>query len=50
MTDESNYSIAFAPLSDWPKKSRVNFSTNEKQKQKRFYPRFEQVPGNCKEF
>ena len=33
MTVESNYVIAIATLSDWLKKTRASFSTNEKQNQ-----------------
>jgi len=33
MTVESNYVIVIATLSDWLKKSRASFSTNEKQHQ-----------------
>ena len=33
MTVESNYVIAIGMLTDWLKKSRASFSTNEKQKQ-----------------
>ena len=56
MTDESNYSIAFAPLSDWPKNLALVFrpmrgkSKTNRTLYARFYPRFEQVAGNCKEF
>ena len=33
MTVESNYVIAIAMHSDWLKKTRASFSTNEKQNQ-----------------
>ena len=33
MTVESNYEIAIATLSDWLKKTRASFSTNERQNQ-----------------
>ena len=33
MTVESNYVVAIATLSDWLKKTRASFSTNENQNQ-----------------
>ena len=51
MTVESNYVIAIATLSDWLKNVR-QFSTNENQSRlyTQFFPRFEQVTADCKEF
>ena len=54
MTVESNYAIAIATLRDWlenpapvfqPMRGKTNSTLY-----RRFFPRFEQVTGNCEEF
>ena len=55
MTVESNYAIAVSSLSDWLNLASVFQLTRSNTKTDRalytrFFPRFEQVTGNCKEF
>ena len=38
MTVESNYVVAIGTLSDWLKKTRASFSTNENQNQNQIAP------------
>ena len=58
MTIESNYKIAIARLSDWLKRLAPVFQTMRSKiktnvilyAHARFFPRLEQVAGNCHEF